>query len=126
MAEVRAGQSPPQSSLFSSNDSLFGLSIQGDRIQVVIEAVSEAAVSGVREKVNQLGGRVELMYQNLIQAFVPIRALENLAALGEVVFIRLPVQAQRTEETIVSTAQGNVVSEGASLIGAPAWQRAGL
>lgn len=130
IASYRAGLpltgSSPQTQ--QAGMAISALRIEGDRVQVVIEAASEAANSKIIERISQLGGQVELTYEALIQAFVPIKALEDLASLEEVIFIRLPVLGQRSqvEGPMLSTAQGSVVSEGVAVIGAPQWQRAGF
>lgn len=92
--------------------------IKGGKVQVVIEAVSESTARALERQVAQSGGDVELVYGTWVQALVPIAELERLADLDGVAFIRAPVRAQRD--------QGSVVSEGRKVIGAPAWNGAGL
>jgi len=128
IAEVRSGQALPSAWPGGAGVEMFALRAEGDRVQVVIEAGSEAEVPKVKERISQLGGRVELTYETSIQAIMPVLSLEELADLDKVVFIRLPVRGQRAqvEGPMISVAQGGVISEGASVIGAPDWQRAGL
>jgi hypothetical protein len=129
IAEARAGRALALPTLAGKPlESLFAFKIEKDRIEVVIEAVSEAGAAKVTESVRQLGGGVEIVSKKLLQAMVPIQELEKLAALAEVVFIRLPIQAQPnpTPALSLSGAQGSVVSEGAAQIGAPAWHQAGV
>jgi len=106
----------------------FSSTMEGDQLRVVIEGVSANATDGIAEKIAELGGRVELIHGSDIQAFLPLEALEALTDLEEVVFIRLPVQPRQTdtERANLGTAQGSIISEGVSVIGAPEWQEAGL
>lgn len=92
--------------------------VEGERVQVVIEAASASAAHEISQKITQSKGEVELVYGTWVQALVSISELERLADLEGVVFIRAPVRAQRD--------QGSVVSEGCKLIGTPAWNGAGL
>ena len=83
-------------------------------MQVVVEAVpgreaeAAAAVQGV-------GGRIEYIFSNLIQAMVPFAALEALAESDTVMMVRRPHHAW-----------AHAVTEGATLSGAQSWQQAGL
>lgn len=83
-------------------------------VQVVVEAVpgreaeAAAAVRGV-------GGRIEYIFSNLIQAMVPFAALEALAESDTVMMVRRPHHAW-----------AYAVTEGATLSGAQAWQQAGI
>ncbi len=128
IAEARAGRALALPTLAGKSlESLFAFKIEKDRIAVVIEAVSEAGATKATEKVRQLGGSLEAVYQTLVQAMVPVRELEKLAALAEIVFIRLPIQAKPYEAPLsLEGAQGNVVSEGAAQIGARSWHQAGV
>jgi hypothetical protein len=108
-------------------NSLFVFRANADRIQVVIEAISPASVTKLTQAILNAGGRVESVYQTLIQAMVPASKIRELAQLKEARFIRLPVQPdQATEGKESSTTQGSITSEGLTLIGAPAWHNAGI
>lgn len=110
----------------------------------------EARVSDLAESIAGRGGRVELIYRNLIQAWIPMENLESMADLQEIRLIRTPLRPRVIEESPsgksgsrgtlsslpakLSTApgypgepsdSGTVVSEGLSLIGADLWQEAG-
>jgi len=137
IAEARASQSLQLQSTLPSSVSgsweemgMLPYQLEGNQVQVVIEAVSAVATSQIAQKVQALGGRTELTYEAQLQAFVPVEALEELAKMSEVIFIRLPVRPKRThsDEPLMLTAQGSgsVVSEGVSVIGADDWQQAGV
>ncbi|MCX8103363.1 MAG: S8 family serine peptidase [Candidatus Bipolaricaulota bacterium] len=91
---------------------------QNGSIQVVIETTASAELSRLSEAVRALGGQTELVYESVVQAQVPIKHLEALAALPQVRFVRLPVAP--------AFDQGAVVSEGVSLMGSRSWNGAGL
>lgn len=129
VAEARSGQ-PLQSSVLSSwaGAEMFAIRLEEDQIQVVIEATSESAIEMIAQKISQVGGRVELTYEVLVQAMVSLEALGELANLGEVTFIRLPVRPQRTQEPMLLSTQafGSVTSEGLRVLGTEAWHQAGF
>ncbi len=68
---------------------------------VVIEAASEAAVSKILQRIQELGGRERLSHSSWVQAFVPILHLEKLAELPEVQFIRTPVRPILDQGSVV-------------------------
>ncbi len=129
IAEARSGQ-PLQSSALSNwaGAEMFAIRLEEDQIQVVIEATSESAIELIAQKISQVGGRVELTHEALVQAMVPFAALDELANLDEVTFLRLPVRPQRTQEPMLLGAQasGSVTSEGLRVIGTEAWHQAGF
>lgn len=94
------------------------IDIQNGSIQVVIEATAGVELSSLSEALRALGGQVELAYESVIQARVPLKQLEAVAALPQVRFVRLPVAP--------TADQGTVVSEGVSLVGSRSWNSAGL
>lgn len=63
--------------------------MEADRVQVVIETTSDT-MPEIVEKIEALGGQPERDYENLVQAFVPLDALEPLAARPDVKLIREP------------------------------------
>jgi hypothetical protein len=69
-------------------------------------------VSAMKQKIEALGGKIELTYRQLIQNYVPIQALETLAADPLVKYIRLPLKPVPLE----------VISEGVSKTGASQWK----
>jgi hypothetical protein len=69
-------------------------------------------VSAMKQKIEALGGKIELTYRQLIQNYVPVQALETLAADPLVKFIRLPLKPVPLE----------VVSEGVAKTGASQWK----
>jgi len=66
--------------------------LQEDRIQVTIVAC-EGATGDVRKAVEALGGEYQLHYKNLIQAILPISALETMAKRPDVKVIHEPRRA---------------------------------
>jgi len=96
--------------------SAMGFAPEGEKIRVVIEAQPGQAPAAV-EAVKALKGEVEALYGDLVQARIPLPALEQLARSPVVRFVRRPLKALPLE----------IVSEGLPLIGADDWQeRLGL
>lgn len=91
---------------------------QGDQIRAVIEAASPSVLPGIAAAVRRAGGQVELSHGSQIQALLPLAQLREIADLSDVAFIRPPIRPV--------SDQGNIVSEGQKIIGAPTWNRAGL
>jgi outer membrane protein assembly factor BamB/subtilisin family serine protease len=98
--------------------SLYDLHREGDHVRVVIEAQSTIAVGKITSAIGRAGGEIELSYGTQIQAMMPINGIQKIADLREVQFIRPPVRPVLD--------QGTIVSEGQKLMGAPAWQKAGV
>lgn len=92
--------------------------VKAGRVRVVLEATKTSEVSAIRARVAALGGRVEAVYSNLIQAFVPMKAVTALAGLSSVSWVRTPL--------VPVWEQGNTVSEGVRVIGANLWHDAGI
>lgn len=71
-----------------------------DHVRVVLETqptgTSETEIKGatssVKSEVENLGGMVETSYRQLVQSIVPLDALQNLADMPSVRFIRRPVK----------------------------------
>ncbi len=87
--------------------------LQSGRVRVVLEATAHKELRELSERVAALGGTVEAIYENLVQAFVPLRALRSLAALEAVAWVRTPLTPV--------WEQGSTVSEGVRLMGVEAW-----
>jgi subtilisin family serine protease len=88
--------------------------LREDQVRVVVEAVAgqaDDAIQGIRD----LHGVVEVSHGHLIQARVPLPALESLPLLEAVTFVRLPGYG----------IPAGVVSEGVNVVGANAWHNAG-
>jgi len=66
--------------------------LQEDRIQVTI-VTGEGASADVRKAVEAVGGEYQLHYKNLMQAILPISALETMAKRPDVKVIREPRRA---------------------------------
>ena len=70
-----------------------GLEIENGRVLVTINATDENTVSNLIDVINrELGGQVSANYQILIDAWIPINALEKLCSLPEVNYIQKPVE----------------------------------
>jgi len=72
--------------IFAKNHNMV---LQDDRIQVTI-VTSEQAIDDVRTAVKACGGDYQLHYRTLLQAMVPVTALEILAQRPDVENIREP------------------------------------
>jgi len=90
------------------------LELEAENIRVVIEAEPETE-SEVISKAKSLGASVEMTYENMVQAIVPIGQLKALANVRDVKLVRLPFQAVPM-----------VIGEGVSLINTAAWHSAGF
>jgi 2-keto-3-deoxy-6-phosphogluconate aldolase len=92
----------------------FGIDVEGDRLRLVVETSSgrsdEAAAVA-----RGLGAEVEGRHQELVQALVPVAALEALSSSGAVEFLRPPLVAVPL-----------VTSQGVGLTNADDWQAQGL
>jgi hypothetical protein len=67
--------------------------IEGDRVQVEVMATEEAAIPGLKETVETVGGEYQGHYKTLLQALIPIDDLESLAERPGVQVVRLPQRA---------------------------------
>jgi subtilisin family serine protease len=92
--------------------------LRAGRVRIVLEAARASDVREIESRVAALGGRVEAVYQNLVQAFVPMKAVSALASLGSVSWVRTPLTP--------IWEQGFTVSEGVRVIGANLWHDAGI
>lgn len=92
--------------------------LKAGRVRVVLEATQASEVKNIQARVGALGGRVEAIYRNLIQALVPVKAVTALAGLSSVSWVRTPL--------VPVWEQGNTVSEGVRVIGANLWHDAGI
>ncbi|MCL6642831.1 MAG: S8 family serine peptidase [Candidatus Bipolaricaulota bacterium] len=92
--------------------------LRAGRVRIVLEAVSVSNVREIEARVAALGGRVEAVYNNLIQAFVPIKSVNALAGLRAVSWVRTPLTP--------IWEQGSTVSEGVRVLGANFWHEAGI
>ena len=92
--------------------------LRAGRVRIVLEAARASDVREIESRVAALGGRVEAVYQNLVQAFVPMKAVSALASLGSVSWVRTPLTP--------IWEQGSTVSEGVRVIGANLWHDAGI
>ena len=91
-----------------------GIAAAGDQVKVVIElqpghGAPDSAIAGI-------GGTVTNRHRHLVQALVPVQALDALAALPGVRYVRPPF-------ALAPTA---VTSDGVALIKADLWQTTGF
>ncbi len=93
-----------------------GLSLRDGSVRVVITIQPDSAREAY-DLVGQLGGKVESSIDDLIRAIVPVGRLSELAASKA---IRWIMPWRSLDITF------NTVSEGVSVVGAPAWHRSGL
>lgn len=113
MAELARRAGPGDAARFALEH---GLSLSAGSVRVVVTVQSGASVE-VAELIVSLGGQVEASIDDLIRAMVPIEKLSDLAGSKLVRWVMPWHSFGITFET---------VSEGVSVIGAPAWQRSGL
>ncbi|GBC76034.1 Bacillopeptidase F [bacterium HR07] len=92
--------------------------LKAGRVRIVLEATKASEVKSIQARVEGLGGRVEAVYSNLVQAFVPIKSVNALAGMGSVSWVRTPL--------VPVWEQGSTVSEGVRVIGANLWHEAGI
>ncbi|MCS7197168.1 MAG: S8 family serine peptidase [Candidatus Bipolaricaulota bacterium] len=92
--------------------------LKAGKVRLVLEATEASEVQGIQARVAMLGGHVEAVYENLVQAFVPIKAVNALAELSSVSWVRTPF--------VPLWEQGGSVSEGVRVIGANLWHEAGI
>jgi subtilisin family serine protease len=98
------------------------LRLSGDRVQV--QLVAEASVlQPAIHIVTQAGGEVTgVGYDDtLIQGWLPVNALERVAARDEVYYIRRPLELYPLENLYV----GNATTQGLAALNGPAWHAAG-
>ena len=69
-------------------------------------------VSAMKQRIEALGGKIELAYRQNIQTYIPIQALTTLASDPLVKYVRLPLKPVPLE----------VVSEGVAKTGASQWK----
>jgi hypothetical protein len=90
------------------------------RVQVVIETI-QGAISDLKKAVEALGGEYQTHYETLLQALVPIDALESLAGRPDVQVVREP----RRPIPVAPVMAGTVDTEGLGASNASAWHVAG-
>jgi hypothetical protein len=67
--------------------------IEGGRVQVEVMATEEAAIPGLKETIETVGGEYQGHYETLLQVLIPIDDLESLAERPDVQVVRLPQRA---------------------------------
>lgn len=92
--------------------------LKAGKVRVVLEATNVSEVRTIQARVAALGGQIEAVHDNLVQAFVPIKSVNALAGLSSVSWVRTPF--------VPRWEQGNTVSEGVRVIGANLWHEAGI
>ena len=94
--------------------------LDGDRVQVILVTQPET-LPGLAQAAEALGGQIQGDYEGLLQALLPLDALQSLAARSDVQRIREPQRAIELE----SPQAGSVTTEGAAASNATAWHAAG-
>jgi len=92
--------------------------LRAGRVRIVLEAARASDVREIEARVAAQGGRVEVVYNNLVQALVPMKAVNALASLSAVSWVRTPF--------VPIWEQGFTISEGVRVIGANLWHDAGI
>lgn len=108
------------------------LSLNDDTVQIVVEATVNpvSLATGffpesmlIRNQIAVLGGKYETSYKNLVQARMPLTAIETLAYSDLVKFVRLPLHpAPQWMNTKTGTNSLATISEGVAKTGADIWQ----
>jgi subtilisin family serine protease len=98
------------------------LRLSGDRVHVQI-LTHAPGLEGATQAVAEAGGEVTgvAFEDTLIQGWLPVDALEAVAAHEDVYFIRRPIQTFLAERLY----QGNSTTEGLAVINGGAWHAAG-
>ena len=109
----------------SADLSLFGSMVFRDDLVQVVIVTDESGAGDVWTAVEALGGEPELHYGELLQAFVPIGALEILAERGDVLFIREPRRAIPAGGVPPELMVGTETTQGVAVSNASAWQAVG-
>jgi subtilisin family serine protease len=94
--------------------------LDDDRVQVVIVTTQEA-ISDLKKAVEALGGEYQGHYEGMLQALMPMGALESLAQRPDVLVIREP----RRPIPLGPTMAGTVDTEGLGPSNASDWHSAG-
>jgi len=94
--------------------------LDDDRVQVVMVTTREA-ISDLKEALEVLGGEYQGHYEGLLQASVPIDALESLAGRPDVQLVREPLRPI----PLAPAQVGNQTTEGVAASNASAWHAAG-
>lgn len=68
------------------------ISLDGELVQVEVVVSEETAALSFKEAIESVGGEYEGHYQTLLQALIPIGALESLAQRPDVLAIRQPIR----------------------------------
>jgi subtilisin family serine protease len=97
-----------------------GMVLSGERVQVVVVAGGEFA-DDAAAATEVLGGQIQARYETLVQALVPIGALEALAGRPGVQFVREPHRPTLAAPMRV----GAETSEGVAVSNTSAWHDAG-
>jgi hypothetical protein len=90
------------------------LQVSGATVQVIVAA--EGGLAPARDAVRAVGGRVDAEYADLVQAYVPVGRLDELATQPQVAQVRPPATA----------VTASVVDEGVAETNAPSWHADGF
>mgnify|MGYP006271377943 CR=1 FL=1 len=112
LAASRNGDLPPTDTAAR----VAGVRVVQNTVQVMVEALDPAATEPVRAAIASEGGTLEVEYQGLLQATVPVAALERLPAAPGVRLVRSPFHPQPTA----------IQNEGMAAMGLGQWYDNGL
>jgi Subtilase family len=98
----------------------------GRRDPLVSVEVLTSSTRSVETEINHLGGTVAGSVEGqLVQAFIPAGAVEQLSALADVRYVQRPVRVNRVPRE-EAAGTGAVVGEAVHLTNADLWQAAGI
>ena len=100
-----------------------------DGFRVVVEAVNNDALGGLRRRISELGGDVEGVARSRLQARLSLSTIEQLAADDDVRFIRVPMSPLPRDPQLtvqMNPADDEIRSEGLGSIGTDVWHEIGL
>jgi subtilisin family serine protease len=97
----------------AENAAKLNIPLKDEYVQIILQTTNDN-ISSIEPTVHGLGGSIEAKYGTLLQASLPLSALEAVASIDTIDLVRRPFIAGLT-----------VTSEGVTKIGAANWQAAG-
>jgi hypothetical protein len=120
-------QDPVQAVSFAASR---GLELRADSVKVMLIMVDKDSANSALEPITANGGEVIAHYKRWVDAWVPISALESLAALPGVSQVReaipvLPLEEMQAPDA-KALAAGSALTQGVAASNADAWHTAGI